>query len=701
MPSNSAKFQPLPTSDTTATFQETDRDYLCGVFNFRPRWMQRFARTQYFLVCYIIYGVFQGALKAYLNGCITTIERKFALTGKMFSVILIADNVSSLFACLLIGYYARKVSRIKMIVFSVSMTVLGCVLAALPHFIYGPGFIGDTEVQLQREDLQGEDQTSQVILDTTKEFCSRTDDGEASVAGDQSPAAIAILAVCILFIANFFNGFGGAGFYISGTTYTDDNAKKTDSIVYFSFVFSLRFLGPMLGYVMASVCLRIYESPFETPSITPKHPKWIGAWWLGFILWGISLFIISLPMSLFPKHIKRQSQSPEKQEMQKVSSMDTTPDSIREKVVGDFAEFRRSIARLCKNPVLMWKMATIMFVFNGTGGYITMFPKYVEIHYRVSAANASLFTGPTKILAMILGVFLGGLMIRFWKPKARTIALMEAASDLIEISFLVAGMSLSCSGWQLAGTSMSTSNILSITNECNKDCGCTGSSFQPVCHVLENATYFSPCAAGCTENVNGTMDCSCLMGNSTSEEAVVTDGFCEFGCDSLFILVALTSVSKLLAQLPRVGGIIVTLRCVDHADKGLAVGMMGAAFNLLGAVPYPLIYSALFDATCIAWDERGGHRGSCSFYDADKLRILFHGVTIAFLSLGLVSNLIVSYYSKRVTNLYGEADARAEETAAAASAWEDDCLRMVELDEDAMRKMTAEGEKPTQQQVRC
>ncbi|KAH8021919.1 hypothetical protein HPB51_018768 [Rhipicephalus microplus] len=608
--------------------------------------MQRFARTQYFLVCYIIYGVLQGALKAYLNGCITTIERKFALTGKMFSVILIADNVSSLFACLLIGYYARKVSRIKMIVFSVSMTVLGCVLAALPHFIYGPGFIGDTKVQLQGEDLQGEDQTSQVILDTTKEFCSRTDDSEASVAGDQSPAAIAILAVCILFIANFFNGFGGAGFYISGTTYTDDNAKKTDSIVYFSFVFSLRFLGPMLGYVMASVCLRIYESPFETPSITPKHPKWIGAWWLGFILWGISLFIISLPMSLFPKHIKRQSQSPEKQEMQKVSSMDTTPDSIREKVVGDFA-------------------------------------------------------GPTKILAMILGVFLGGLIIRFWKPKARTIALMEAASDLIEISFLVAGMSLSCSGWQLAGTSMSTSNSLSITNECNKDCGCTGSSFQPVCHVLENATYFSPCAAGCTENVNGTMHCSCLMGNSTSEEAVVTDGFCEFGCDSLFILVALTSVSKLLAQLPRVGGIIVTLRCVDHADKGLAVGMMGAAFNLLGAVPYPLIYSALFDATCIAWDERGGHRGSCSFYDADKLRVLFHGVTIAFLSLGLVSNLIVSYYSKRVTNLYGEADARAEETAAAASTWEDDCLRMVELDEDAMRKMTAEGEKPTQQQVRC
>ncbi|XP_065293824.1 solute carrier organic anion transporter family member 74D-like isoform X2 [Dermacentor albipictus] len=643
MPSKSTKFQPLPTSDAATKVAETDPDYLCGIFNYRPRWMQRFARTQYFLVCYIVYGVFQGALKAYLNGCITTIERKFALTGKMFSVILIADNVSSLFASLLIGYYARKVSRPRMITFSVSMSVLGCVLAALPYFIYGPGFIGDFQGQPA---LQGEEEAYQAIGDSRKEFCSRTDSNEASVARDQSPAASAIHAVCILFLANFLNGFGGAAFYISGTTYTDDNAKKTDSIVYFSFVFSLRFLGPMLGYVMASVCLRIYESPFETPSITAKHPKWIGAWWLGFILWGVSLVIISLPMSLFPKHIRRQSRSLEKQEMQKVSSSELATDTFREKVAGDFA-------------------------------------------------------GPTKILAMMLGVFLGGLMIRFLKPKARTIALMEAASDLIEISFLIAGMSLSCSGWQLAGTSMSTSNSLSIINDCNKDCGCTGSSFQPVCHVLEKATYFSPCAAGCSEDGNVTMHCSCLMNNSTTEDAVVTDGFCEFGCDSLFILVALTSVSKLLAQLPRVGGVIVSFRCVDPADKGLAVGMMGAAFNLLAAVPYPLIYSALFDATCIAWDERGGRRGNCSFYDADKLRVVFHGVTIAFLSLGLLSNLMVSYYSKRVTNLYGEADARAEETAAAATVWDDNCLRMVELDEDAMRKMTAEGEKPAQQQVRC
>ncbi|XP_077487691.1 solute carrier organic anion transporter family member 74D-like [Amblyomma americanum] len=682
MAPKSTKFQPIPASEEPMS-EETDPDYMCGIFSYRPHWMQRFAKTHYFLVCYIVYGVCQGALKAYLNGCISTIERKFALSGKMFSVILIADNVSSLFASLLIGYYARKVSRPKMIAFAVFMSVAGCFLAALPYFVYGPGLVGDVQKAMSDESA------SELSTVSKKEFCTREHGEESSAGHDESPAVTAILAVCILFVANFLNGFGGAAFYISGTTYTDDNAKKIDSTVYFSLVFSLRFLGPMLGYVMASVCLGIYESPFETPSITTKHPSWIGAWWLGFIIWGITLAFMSLPMALFPKHIRRQSFSLDKEQLENFAA-----DTLKDKLTSDLKEFRQALGRLCKNPVLMWKIATMMFAFNGIGGYITMFPKYVEIHYRVSASNASLFTGPTKLLAMMVGLFLGGLMIRFLKPKARTIGLMEAAADFVEISFLVAGMLLSCSGWQLAGTSRLASGSLSIINPCNQECGCTGTSFQPVCHVSENATYFSPCAAGCSDVGNGTMHCSCLIGNNSSEEAVVKDGFCEFGCDSLYILVALTSISKLVAQLPRVGGMIVSLRCVDPADKGLAVGLIGAAFNLLAAIPYPLIYSALFDATCLVWDERGGHRGSCSFYDADKLRLIFHGVTIAFLSLSLVSNLVMAYYSKRVKNLYGEADARAEESAAAASLWDDNCLRMVDLDDDAMRKMTSEGEKP-------
>uniref|UniRef100_V5GF11 Solute carrier organic anion transporter family member n=2 Tax=Ixodes ricinus TaxID=34613 RepID=V5GF11_IXORI len=647
---------------------------MCGIFGYRPRWLQRFAKAYYFLICYVLFGIFQGALKAYLNGTITTVERKFALTGKMFGVILIADNISSLFTSLLVGYYATKISRPKIIAFGIWMSVLGCFVSVLPYIIYGPGFVSASQGVPLPDHKTGSFLTRSRI---EKEFCAKGSDDD--FVRDDTPAPTGIMAVSILFLANFLNGLGGTSFYISGATYTDDNVKKKNSPIYFSLVFSLRLLGPMLGYVSASVCLSIYESPFEDPGITNRHPSWIGAWWLGFVVWGSAMALMSLPMSLFPKNIRRPAFSANKPVGPGgKKSEKSAPTSLVEKLKDDAREMRLAMGRLCKNPVLMWKIATLVFIFNGVGGYVSMFPKYVENQYRVSASKSNLFTGPTKITAMMVGLFLGGVIIRIWKPRARTIGILSAFSDFVDIMFLSAGMYLGCSNWQLAGTEVNASGRMSIANSCNEGCDCTTRSFQPVCDVAQRATYFSPCAAGCFDRGNGSMYCTCIAGNSSSPTgfgpANVEDGFCEFPCGNLYLLVILISVGKLISQLPRVGGMLITLRCVDPADKGIAMGLMGLCFNLLAAVPYPLIYSAIFDATCLVWEERGGRRGNCWFYDVDKLRFAYHGVTIVFLGLGLICQLVMSYYAKRVTDMYGDAEGHAED--AVESTREDGALEM-------------------------
>ncbi|EEC14782.1 solute carrier organic anion transporter, putative, partial [Ixodes scapularis] len=576
----------------------------------------------------------------------------------MFGVILIADNISSLFTSLLVGYYATKISRPKIIAFGIWMSVLGCFVSVLPYIVYGPGFVSASQGTPLPDHQTGSFLTRSRIQ---KEFCAKGSDDD--FVRDDTPAPTGIMAVSILFLANFLNGLGGTSFYISGATYTDDNVKKKNSPIYFSLVFSLRLLGPMLGYVSASVCLSIYESPFEDPGITNRHPSWIGAWWLGFVVWGSAMALMSLPMSLFPKNIRRPAFSADKpagpggnksEKPAPTSLVEKLKDDARGKNLPTIA-YTQSLAmgRLCKNPVLMWKIATLVFIFNGVGGYVSMFPKYVENQYRVSASKSNLFTGPTKIMAMMVGLFLGGVIIRIWKPRARTIGLLSAFSDFVDIMFLSAGMYLGCSNWQLAGTEVNESGRMSIANSCNEGCDCTTRSFQPVCDVAQRATYFSPCAAGCFDRGNGSMYCTCIAGNSSSPTgfglANVEDGFCEFPCGNLYLLVILISVGKLIGQLPRVGGMLITLRCVHPADKGIAMGLMGLCFNLLAAVPYPLIYSAIFDATCLVWEERGGRRGNCWFYDVDKLRFAYHGVTIVFLGLGLICQLVMSYYAKRVT----------------------------------------------------
>lgn len=49
--------------------------------------------------------------------------------------------------------------------------------------------------------------------------------------------------------------------------------------------------GPPLGHLTASIVLKMYIAPSLTPTITNKDPRWLGAWWLGWLVLGILLFV--------------------------------------------------------------------------------------------------------------------------------------------------------------------------------------------------------------------------------------------------------------------------------------------------------------------------------------------------------------------------------------------------------------------------
>ncbi|KAH9368283.1 hypothetical protein HPB48_008051 [Haemaphysalis longicornis] len=69
-------------------------------------------------------------------------------------------------------------------------------------------------------------------------------------------------------------------------------------------------------------------------------------------------------------------------------------------------------------------------------------------------------------------------------------------------------------------------------------------------------------------------------------------------------------------------------------------------------IPYPLIYGALADASCLLWEDKCGERGACWLYDLPKFRFILHGVTAALLVVGCVFQGVVVHYSDRVTHFY-------------------------------------------------
>ena len=58
-------------------------------------------------------------------------------------------------------------------------------------------------------------------------------------------------------------------------------------------------------------------------NISPRDPRWIGAWWLGYLAFGLGSIISAIPVMCFPKRFK-----------QKEMCKNDTGTSGKEKIVG-------------------------------------------------------------------------------------------------------------------------------------------------------------------------------------------------------------------------------------------------------------------------------------------------------------------------------------------------------------------------------
>lgn len=67
----------------------------------------------------------------------------------------------------------------------------------------------------------------------------------------------------------------------------------------------MRLLGPVLGYSLASYCLSLFIDPFATPSINNQDRRWLGAWWLGWLLFAAVMTAFSAVVAVFPRQLPR------------------------------------------------------------------------------------------------------------------------------------------------------------------------------------------------------------------------------------------------------------------------------------------------------------------------------------------------------------------------------------------------------------
>lgn len=67
----------------------------------------------------------------------------------------------------------------------------------------------------------------------------------------------------------------------------------------------MKMFGPALGFSIVSGCLKFYIDPNLTPAINNSDPRWLGAWWVGWLILGPILIISAGIMSMLPKTLPR------------------------------------------------------------------------------------------------------------------------------------------------------------------------------------------------------------------------------------------------------------------------------------------------------------------------------------------------------------------------------------------------------------
>lgn len=625
-----------------------------------------------YTILFALFGVFSLSYHACFNSSLSTLEKRFHFSSTTGGYIMITDNVATILTNLFIGYFGKNAHRPKWMSIGCIVTGLSILLTSAPYFIYGPA----QEIDLE---FAGNKTTKLLSRKSTYQTCNANMVMEDCSDTSKATMMTAVAVTCFA-VSNFFRGFGTSIYFTFGTPYLDDNVSKAKMPTFFAFIFATRILGAPLGFTISSIALKFYENPFSVPpGLSYSDPRWIGAWWIGFIFSGVALLVLAIPLSLFPREFRKDENdaipmaeqlteipietedaaSPTANENDKTSKKSAKEELSLTKLPGEVFE-------ILKNPIVVCQMMGNTFRGIGLLGYFVFQPKYIESQFRQSASRAGLVSGTTGFMAKILGVLLGGFTITLFRPGPRTLTTYIFLVELTSVFTLLYASTIMGPQYLYPQTQLDQqTNLLSISNKCNSNCHCENARYQPVCeHNDDMKAYFSPCHAGCHNYFksadNQTVDftnCDCIDSPTKQLEKCPTSN------DALYYYATVVALGGMISGSSRSGNLVTFFRSIRQDQKSLAVAVASFSHSLLVSIPYPIIYGKIFDYCCLVWSSECGKRGNCWLYDVDKLRKIYHTLSLTLVAMGSVFDLIMIFLSSRLGKLYDDEDLKKKSWA--------------------------------------
>ncbi|MCJ8740616.1 hypothetical protein PDJAM_G00060970 [Pangasius djambal] len=452
---------------------------------------------KFFVLCHGMLQLAQLLVSGYLKGSISTIERRYGLSSQKSGVLASFNEVGNAVLIVFVSYFGSRVHRPKCIGIGAIIASMAAFLIALPHFISGK-----YEYTVQTDST----------MENVSGLCQAVSNGQAAYSNQtcseiKSHANNAVFP--ILLLGQLLLGIGGVPIQPFGISYIDDYANKNNSPFYLGILFALTVIGPALGYLLGSLLLRFYVD-FDTMSpaeivLERTDPRWVGAWWLGFLLAGTLLFLTSLPYLFFPRSMITEEtvEAPtvsgaEKLKEKEETVSDTThglsliqflkkfphimlrtlrnpiyllvvlaqetveaptvsgAEKLKEKeeTVSDtthglsliqfLKKFPHIMLRTLRNPIYLLVVLAQVNLSAMVAGLATFMPKYIERQFAQTASFSNMMIGGLSIPSAMLGIMAGGMILRRFNLSIKASAILCSSAVLLSITFALPLLFLGC-----------------------------------------------------------------------------------------------------------------------------------------------------------------------------------------------------------------------------------------------------------------
>uniref|UniRef100_A0A3B4Z7M8 Solute carrier organic anion transporter family member n=1 Tax=Stegastes partitus TaxID=144197 RepID=A0A3B4Z7M8_9TELE len=378
----------------------------------------------------------------------------------------------------------------------------------------------------------------------------------------------------LLLLAQLLLGVASVPIQPFGISYIDDHASRRNSPLYLGILLAVTSIGPAFGFVTGAFMLRFYVdfdklTKGEEIKLDSKDLRWVGAWWVGFLMAACLLFITALPYFFFPRNMPKEvspdgqrklqtTQSPNRTASSRRSPSRSSPCFSSSKVSLTFplpVGFPRIALRTLRSPIYLLVVLAQVNLAALLSGLATFMAKFIERQFSQTVSFSTMMIGAVGIPMAVLGTVLGGALMRRFNLSVSGSSKLCTAAILLCMFSAMPLLLIGCPTQTVAGGTSFTPDTELTELSCSSGCRCPQEAFNPVCGS-DGVEFRSPCHAGCLSvetdadnKVTNYTDCRCVGGL-----AVALPGTCGSGCSHLLrpfmVLLALTSFIAAFSQTP-------------------------------------------------------------------------------------------------------------------------------------------------------